>query len=166
MPFDMTGLTIALTRRERDAARRRLAKDRAENIVGNLCAITRHAMDEGRVLSPLNCEALYRRTIRAELCLQGWPWADADRTALDVVGVVLAILQAKRPTWNEGQPEHVIERGTLIARTRCACCGSSLPEDRPKFCSDGCKNVHGLRLLRLREASEEQMAKLASTSPL
>lgn len=166
MPFDMTGLTLALarpTRRQRDAARRRLSKDRAEHIVGNLCAITRKAMDEGRVLSPLNCESLYRQTIRAELVLQGWPWADADRTALDVVGVVLAVLQAKRPTWNEGKPEYVIARGTLIERTRCANCGSSLPDDRPKFCSTGCKNVHGLRR---REASEEQMRERASRSLL
>ena len=166
MPFDMTGLTLALTRRERDAARRRLSKDRAENIVGNLCAITRHAMDEGRVLSPLNCEAVYRQTIRAELCLQGWPWKDADRVAIDVVGVVFAIPQVKRPSWNEGQPEHVIERGTLVERTRCANCGNPLPPDRPKFCSDGCRKVHGLRMFRLRHASEEQMARLASTSPL
>jgi hypothetical protein len=166
VPFDMTGLAIALTRRERDAARRRLAKDRAEHIVGNLCAITRHAMDEGRVLSPLNCESLYRQTIRAELCLQGWPWADADRVAIDVVGVVLAILQAKRPTWNEGQPDHVIERGTLIARTRCANCGKELQGEQLRFCSNLCNSNHHHRVSWVRDATEEQLAERLSRSEL
>jgi len=162
----MTGLTIALTRRERDAARRKLSRDRAENIVGNLCAITRHALQAGRIVTPLNCEALYRRTIRAELVLQGWPWADADRTALDVVGVVFAILQVKRPAWNEGQPEHVIERGTLIERTRCANCGKELQGEQLRFCSRLCNSNHHHRVSWVRDATEDQLAERLSRSHL
>ncbi|MET4104623.1 hypothetical protein ABIE58_004082, partial [Roseovarius sp. MBR-78] len=145
MPFDMSYPAPAMTRRERDAARRKLSKDRAETIVGHLCALTRVALEEGRVLTPLAYEGLFRRVIRSELCLQGWSWSAADDTARDVVAVVFAIMQVKRPNWYEGQPEWTIERGSLIERTRCANCGHPLPEDRPKFCSDGCRKVHGLR---------------------
>lgn len=59
MPLDITGITIALSRRQRDAARRKLAKDRAENIVGNLCALTRAALEDGRLLT------------RARWCISG-----------------------------------------------------------------------------------------------
>lgn len=168
MAFDMTNLASVNrpTRREADAVRRRLSKDRAEMIVGNLCALTRAALEDGRLLTALGCEGLYRRVIRTELVLQGWPWADADKTARDVVNVVFAILQVKRPSWYEGQPEWTIERGTLIERTRCANCGNPLPDERPKFCCDGCRKVHALRMFRLRSASEDQMATLASSSPL
>jgi len=165
--FDMAGLFDAKpTRRQRDAGRERLAKDRAEHIVGNLCAITRVALEAGRILTPLAYEGTFRRVIRSELCLQGWSWQAADDTAMDVVAVVFSILQVKRPDWYEGQPEWTIERGTLIERTRCANCGNPLPEGHPKFCSKPCRNVHGLRLMRLREADETEMATLASRSPL
>jgi hypothetical protein len=166
MAFDMASLAPKLTRRERDATRHKLAKERANHIVGHLCALTRLALSEGRILTPLAYEALFRQVIRSELCLQGWKWHPADQIACDLVGVVLSILQAKRPSWNEGQPEWTIERGTLIERTRCANCGNPLPEGRPKFCCDGCKRVYNMRLLRLREASEEQMRNLASRSEL
>lgn len=159
-------LANKLTRRERDAARQRLSKDRAEHIVGHLCAITRHALAMGRIITPLSYEALFRRVIRSELCLQGWPWKVADETALDVVAVVLAILQVKRPSWSEGQPEWTIEAGTLIERTRCACCHGPLPESNTKFCGKLCRNRHGLRMMRMREADEQQMAVMASRSPL
>lgn len=166
----LTPATMALLRarrgRTRDAVRGRLSRDRAEGIVSHLCALTRHSLEAGRIVTPLNAEALYRHTIRSKLCLQGWRWRDADRTALALVGVVLAILQAKRPDWNEGQPEFVIRQGTLIERTRCANCAKRLPDERPKFCSEGCRAVYHLRLGALREASEEQMATLASRSPL
>lgn len=157
---------VDTTRRERDAARQRLSKDRAENIIGNLCAMTRHAMQTGRILIPLAYEALFRRVIRSELCLQGWRWQSADETACDLITITLSMLQAKRPTWNEGQPEWTIERGTLIERTRCATCHKPLPEHHTKFCGKGCRNIHGLRLMKLREADEWQMATLASRSPL
>ena len=163
----MAGLfTAKPSRRERDAARERLAKDRAEKIVGNLCAVTRLALEEGRILTPLAYEATFRTTIRSELCLQGWSWQAADDTAQDVVAVVFSILQVKRPDWYEGQPEWTIKRGTLVERTRCANCGYALPEGHAKFCSTPCRNVHGLRLKALREADEQQMATLASRSPL
>ena len=166
MAFDMASLAPELTRRERDATRHKLAKGRADHIVGHLCAITRLALSEGRILTPLAHEALFRQAIRSQLCLQGWKWHPADQVARDLVGVMLSILQAKRPSWNEGQPEWTIERGTLIERTRCANCGNPLPEDRPKFCSDPCRNTYNHRLSRLKEASEAQMAKLAAGSEL
>ena len=166
MAFDMASLQPKLTRRERDATRHKLAKGRADQVVGHLCAITRLALSEGRILTPLAFEGLFRQVIRSQLCLQGWKWHPADQVARDLVGVVLSILQAKRPSWNEGQPEWTIERGTLIERTRCAKCGNSLPEGHLKFCSDPCRKVYHLRLHAMRHASEAQMATLAARSEL
>lgn len=155
-------LANKLTRRERDAARQRLSKDRAEHVVGHLCAITRHALAMGRIITPLSYEALFRRVIRSELCLQGWPWKAADETALGLVAVVFAILQVKRPSWSEGQPEWTIERGTLIARTRCAHCGNKLEGDQLKFCSAPCRNTYHLRQMYMRQGDENYTAKKAS----
>lgn len=164
MPFDARTRTKP-TRRELDAKRGKLAKDRAQHITGHLCALTRDALASGRILTPLAYEALFRRVIRSELCLQGWRWQAADDAARAVVSVVLFALQAKRPSWNEGQREHTIEGGALIERILCARCHKRLPDDRPKFCSDLCKSSYNSQLLRLREANENQMAKMASRAP-
>ncbi len=157
MPFDVQSLAIRTTRTiraERDAARAKLAKQRAETIVAHLCALTRLALEAGRVTTPLSYEALFRRVIRSQLCLQGWRWQAADETAQAVVDVVFAILQVKRPTWNEGQPEWTIESGTLIERTRCARCHKPLPDGHYKFCSSVCKVTYHSILSDLRRRDE------------
>lgn len=166
MAFDMTSLVTLpkMTRRERDAQRQKLAKDRAENIVGNLCALTRHALETGRILTPLAYEALFRRIIRSELCLQGWRWQAADDTARDLVAVVLSILQVKRPTWYEGQPEWTIREGMLIERTRCVKRHKPLPPETHKFCGHLCRRSHASRVQAMREGSEETVLRIATKS--
>ena len=166
MAFDMASLQPKLTRRERDATRHKLAKGRAEQVVGHLCALTRLALSEGRIVTPLAYEALFRQVIRSQLCLQGWKWHPADQVARDLVGVVLNILQAKRPSWEEGQREFVTYGGRLIERTRCANCHKGLEGDQIKFCSSLCNSAYNRRLDRLREASEAQMATMAARSDL
>lgn len=155
MPFDARR---KLTRAERDAARGRLAKMRGEEIARLLAGMTRAALASGRIVTPLNREAVHRHVLRRVLILQGWRWRLADEAAARVVEVSLEILQAKRPTWNQGQPEYVINPGLLIERTRCAECGKRLPPERPKFCSDGCANAFRLRQMRRMQADSEQAA--------
>jgi hypothetical protein len=159
MPFDVSH---RLSRAERDAARGALAKARAERVVGHLCAITRLALSEGRIVTPLAYEALFRQVIRSELCLQGWRWTPADQVASDLVAVVLNILQVKRPSWNEGQREWTVEGGTLIERTRCAHCGNKLQEGQLKFCGKPCRNVYHLRQMYMRQGDEAYTSKKAS----
>jgi hypothetical protein len=148
------------------AKRKAIADQKRAALVAFLVARTREAFSDGRITTLFGYEGLQRATIRSVLCLRGVSWAMADQMAAGVVADVLLTLAAKRPTWNEGQPEWTIEGGALIERTRCACCHKPLPEERPKFCSDGCKRVHGLRVFRMRNASDEQMVKLISRSPL
>ena len=159
VPFDMPHKP---TRRERDAARHRLAKERANAIIGHLCATTRLSLSEGRIITPLAHEAMFRRVIRSQLCLQGWRWHPADQAARDLVAVVLSILQVKRPSWNEGQRDWTVEGGALIERTRCARCGNPLPEGHHKFCGRLCSSAHHARLVRLHNAGEELAGKMAS----
>ncbi|MCC5984533.1 MAG: DUF2116 family Zn-ribbon domain-containing protein [Rhodobacteraceae bacterium] len=161
----MSGL-VRLTRREQDALRGKLARMRSDELTGHLCRITREALADGRIITPLALEGLFRQVIRSSLCLQGWRWQDADRAAMAVVGVVLSILQAKRPSWNEGQREWTIERGTLIERTRCANCGKKLEGDQKKFCSVNCASAYNQRLNRLRAANEAFVAKMVTRARL
>ncbi len=161
MPLDGRNLG-KLTRKELDAARGRLAKMRAEEITGRLCQITRQALEDGRIVTPLSCEAIFRQTIRASLCLEGWRWRDADKEAATVVGVVLSILQAKRPTWEQGQREYVTYGGALIERTRCSNCGKKLEGDQLRFCSSLCRVSFHARLNRLRGYNDEKTAEMVA----
>jgi len=161
MPFDARHLG-KLTGKAADAARGRLAKMRREELTGRLCRITRQALEEGRIATPLAYEGVFRQTIRACLCLEGWRWQAADEAACNTVSVALSTLQAKRPSWNEGQREYTIERGTLIERTRCANCGKKLEGEQAKFCSRACAQAYNARLNRLREANESWAAKMAA----
>lgn len=79
--------------------------------------------------------------------------------ARELLGEAFRAMNATRPTWNEGQPEWVIEAGTLIERTRCVRCGNPLPEGHHKFCSHLCSSVHHMRLSALKVASEDQVVR-------
>lgn len=83
-------------------------------------------------------EGFMRHGIRSGLCRRGWTWHDADETAADIVGAALARLGAKRPTWQQAQPEWVQFGVTLIERVRCVNCGWQLPAGHTKFCSRRC----------------------------
>ncbi|WP_018391053.1 hypothetical protein [Ancylobacter sp. FA202] len=84
--------------------------------------------------------------IRASLCLDGWPWPDADGAARSVVGVALHQIGTIRPTWSQGQPEYVDLNEQ--DRTHCARCGGRIDDDRGsrggktvKFCSRLCSQA-------------------------
>jgi hypothetical protein len=89
-------------------------------------------------VSPFQFEGAVTAGLRAELCLRGWPWELADTEARRLVKAALALIGARRPTWQQGQPEHTQEGATYIPRDRCARCTRRLPEGRPRYCSDVC----------------------------
>lgn len=87
-------------------------------------------------------EGFMRHGLRSGLCLRGWSWSDADDTAADIVRSALAQIGAKRPTYQQGQPEWAQDGVILIERERCVRCGWQLSEHQRKFCSRLCHNAH------------------------
>jgi hypothetical protein len=88
-------------------------------------------------------EGAVRTGVRRQLCLDGWPWADADSAAAGVVETALRRVGAKRPTWKEGQPAYTEDGFAPIERTRCIHCSGPIPEGRRAsalYCSVMCKN--------------------------
>ena len=160
MPLDASAkLERKLSRRERDAARGRLAKMRAEAVVALLIRLTRQGLEQGLISTPLNREAIYRQLIRSMLVLQSWHWQPADDVAAELVRIAFDTMRTKRPTWDEGQPDYVIDRGTLVERTRCANCGKGLEEQQRKFCGRLCGDAHGTRARRWAEADRDVTAR-------
>ena len=163
MPFDMGP---RLTPAERDRARGRLGKMRAEALAAVLAQLTRQALEAGRAPSPFVYEGPFRASIRAALTLQGWRWAPADDAAVLVVTIALELLQAERPSWEQGQPDHVTHGGALIARTRCIRCHAPLPEGHFKFCSPTCGQVYNNRLKGWARADADRVAARAAAIDL
>lgn len=145
----------------RDAQRGRLAKQRADALEDRLARVMRAAFASGEIAYIGGLEGPLRHGIRGSLCLGGWKWQDADRAAQATLEGALRRVRAVRPSWYEGQPEHTIQAGTLIERTRCVVCSKTLTDDQKKFCSHGCATKHGMRLHSLREATEENVTWIA-----
>lgn len=106
-------------------------------------------------LSPFEHEGSSRAGIRSALCLEGHGWDRADVTAADVVAEALRRMGARRPSWDQGQPEYTIGRDACIR-----CRGPIPPElsvgERSRgFCSAECaRATMGQRRLRvMREAT-------------
>ena len=102
--------------------------------------------------TPFEFEGAVRSGIRRTLCLEAWPWRDADIAASQTVEAALKRLGAERPTWHQGQPEWTDDGFSPIERTRCVQCGNLLPESRGeygrKFCDSACSEKylkHGFR---------------------
>lgn len=93
-------------------------------------------------------EGFMRHGLRSGLCLRGWSWADADELASDVVRSALHQLGAKRPTYQQAQPEWTQEGVILIEREYCVRCGWRLPEFARKFCGRRCADAHKAALRR------------------
>ena len=85
-------------------------------------------------------ESACRHGLRAQFCKAGWNWEIADLTASQIVSAALARIGARRPTWEQGQPEYVQFGVVLVERTRCLNCGGKLPEGNRKFCCSRCKH--------------------------
>lgn len=82
-----------------------------------------------------------RAGIRASLCMAGWRWADADFAAVEIVLSALNLIGARRPTWQQGQPEWTQDGALPIERTNCIRCRKPLPEGHYKFCGKVCSDA-------------------------
>ncbi|SFZ82438.1 hypothetical protein SAMN02983003_1077 [Devosia enhydra] len=92
-------------------------------------------MSEWRA-SPFEHEAACVNGLRSQLCLDSVPWHPADTQAREIVGAAERELGLKRPTWSEGQPEHI------ASHDNCAYCAAPLSDDQiahgDRFCSSDC----------------------------
>ncbi|WP_139816221.1 hypothetical protein [Planktotalea arctica] len=140
------------------------SKRRKLGMAGQIADVIRLAFADGQISSIFGLEGVMRASLRADLCLRGWRWLDADQAARDIVSGAHSLLGAKRPDWYEGQPEYVIAEGVLIERTRCKRCHKKLPENHYKFCGDVCRKSYHSVLFNLRHASELYAADLAIRS--
>lgn len=136
---------------------KRLSKDRKRAIREKIVAVIREGMEAGQP-SRFFCEAPARHGIRASLCLQGWKWSDADAVAAEIVAAALNVAGAKRPTWQEGQPEWTQPGALPILRERCARCGTRLPEGHRLWCGPVCAQAAKLDRQR-RDWDEASYAK-------
>lgn len=149
-------------RRALDATRGRLADARRKALVDAVVAMTRQAFNEGIIGSKFGLEGATRHRIRSALCLQGWGWADADRTARDIMDMVFARLGAARPPWDEGQPEWAQKGASAsLGRMGCARCRKALPEGHHKFCGKLCADAYHAQMERLRRANEDAALDMA-----
>lgn len=146
----------------REAARGSLAKQRAEALEDRLARAMRAAFASGEIAYIGGLEAPLRHGIRTSLCLGGWRWIDADRAAQATVEGALRRIRAVRPSWYEGQPEHTVQGGTLVARTRCIKCHNPLPEGHHKYCGRLCANAHFKQMENLRSGSEETVVHMVT----
>lgn len=95
-------------------------------------------------------EGATRHGLRSSLCLQGWPWLDADAAAKDVVDAALRQIGAVRPTWQQGQFNYTDD--SAIEHTRCANedCGKPVAMGENgrwrKYCSSECLGRHHAKM--------------------
>lgn len=102
-----------------------------------------------------------RHGIRASLCLQGWPWQASDTEATILTLRSLQLVNAKRPRWDEGQPEYCQPGVIPVIRETCLHCAKPLPAGHYKFCSNHCFKAHQL-FIADRQNREEVNAKAAA----
>lgn len=121
----------------RPAKRRKLPRERRRVLIGRVLDVMRVGLP-----TYFAFEGSCRAGLRSEFCLQGYAWAEADATAMDIVATALRFLGAQRPTWQQGQPEWTEDGFSPIERTRCVHCGGSLPEGHTKFCDSVCSIAH------------------------
>lgn len=147
------------TKSERKAARRaeRLNRAKRQALIDKVAAIMRIVEP-----TPFAAESPCRHAIRSALCLQGWSWQGAEDVARETVRAALDTVRAKRPTWDEGQPEWTRPGGLPIERERCARCHKRLPEGHWKFCGKLCRQAARLDRDRQRRAGEVAFGRLAA----
>lgn len=151
-------------RRQRDARRGRLSQVIYLRLVADLAGVIQMAFEAGATASLWGMEGPLRHAIRSDLCLRGWKWLEAEKMARDVLEDAFRKVNAKRPDWEEGQPEWAIATNILIERTLCVNCHKPLPGGHWKFCGDLCASNHSRRLNYRKEADEDRAISLAIRS--
>ncbi|MER9306788.1 hypothetical protein [Mesorhizobium sp. M0496] len=144
--------------KSRTAKLRKLSDRRFSELVDDVARI----MKQGDT-TPFSFEGACRHGVRSSLCLDGWPWLDADICAAEVIAAALNKIGAMRPTWWQGQPEYA---DTDTSRGFCAHrrCGRPIPTDRGirngkpvKYCCDECGST-AAEEMRRREGRRVSMA--------
>lgn len=148
-----------LARRARKAERRRLRFKDEATLIRSIVIVLREAREDGRATTHFTYEGMLTAMLRAELCLRSVPWAVANDAARNVVGEALRALGAKRPSWQEGQPEWT--DGGVIRDTRvtCANCQRPLPEERKVYCSKLCGDAMLARRYWQDQSEEKRVYK-------
>ena len=160
--FDSKAWERKRAREEQDARRGRLGKGRFDALVKELAAVIKLAFEAGATATLFGLEGPLRHGIRADLCLQGWGWKDADDMANEMLASAFRRVNANRPTWEQGQLEWTVHAGTLIERSCCARCHGPLPEGHRKFCSAKCNVSWNSHISRLKEMDEERAVRSAT----
>jgi hypothetical protein len=115
--------------------------------------------------TPFAIEGPARHGIRSSLCLAGWPWQQSDYEAAMLLIRAHQIINAKRPTWEQGQPEYTQQAVLPLERTHCVRCAKPLPEGHSKYCSGLCLRAHRLvtaeRLNRDEINAKQQASRIA-----
>lgn len=112
---------LSLSRKQRKKLELRLSRERRKHLTEVAAAVMREAQN------PFNAEGPLRHGFRSGLCLEGWHWNDADDEAAQIVAIALRWVGAKRPTWEEAQPEWWAQ---LIEHKHCVRCTRIIPDDR------------------------------------
>lgn len=89
--------------------------------------------------SPFEREGASVAGLRSALCLEGNDWSKSDAYARHLVQSALDAIGAKRPTWNEGQPDYT------YGPEQCRWCAGPIDDERAalglRFCSAECFNA-------------------------
>jgi hypothetical protein len=141
MPFDARDL-IKISRKIRGPGKVR----RRATLIWAITETIREDWREGITPTLLNHEGMLVASLRSGLCLEGMPWADANTSAIEIVSEALRAAGAKRPTWNQGQPEWTDQGVIRDTRTRCAQCEAPLEVGQKTFCSARCANSHRAKM--------------------
>jgi hypothetical protein len=104
--------------------------------------------------SPFRFEAACRHGLRAQLCLNGWDYHEADAEAHKLVQAALDLIGARRPPWWEGQPDHALKEYSFTERTRCVRCGRHIPEENHKYCSRLCARSFQVEISKHRRRQD------------
>lgn len=128
---------------------RKMNGDRKKRLVVETCIILKTGEP-----THFAFEASCRHGLRSALCLEGWPWADAEKMAAEIVSAALMIIGARRPTWQQGQPEWTQACALPVERTHCKNCRTPLPEGTIKFCCRECQVFYNGRKRQEQRHSE------------
>ena len=114
----------------RDLPKQARNKDAREHMIGE----AKRLLASG-TSSPFEFEGVCRHGIRSGLCLDGFNWQISDDVAAFAVTEALRRMGARRPSWEEGQPE------ATTAVECCAWCGRELEIGsgrKDRFCDSVC----------------------------
>lgn len=126
-------------RRRAGEAQGRVPRARFDHMAGQLARAIRLSFEAGEIPTLLGMEGPLRTAVRADLCLAGWRWRDADAMACELMDDAHRRLRARRPTWEEGQRAFV--QNEVTRDVECRNCGLPLMGKQVNFCCAQCRST-------------------------